>query len=384
MRKDLTTITHTPIYLDNAATTAISPNVLEAMTKQLTDDYGNPSSLHHFGRKANQRLRDYRETIAQALDVSSRHIIFTSGGSESDNFAIKGYALAHQDKGKHLITTAIEHHAVLETMHYLEKRFGFEVTYLPATDGHITPEQVQEALREDTILVSMMYANNETGDLLPIKVVGELLSTHQAAFHVDAVQAFGKIAISPKELGIDLLSASAHKYHGPKGVGFLYVGDVSMDKFIHGGDQEDKRRASTENMVGIAGMAEATKEAYAHLEENYLNVTKLKNHFLQELDSLGVHYYLNSSAQSLPHLINIGFRGQHNGLLLTQLDLAGFAVSTGSACTAGAVTPSHVLASYFGDNSPRLHESIRISLSELNTKKELSLLAKTLRNIIGN
>ena len=225
------------IYLDNAATTPLSQKALETLLSVSQEVFGNPSSIHSFGRKANQILRQARQDIAQVLKVHPDNLIFTSGGSEADNLAIKGYALANQDKGKHLITTAIEHHAVLHTMEYLEKRFGFEVTYLQPIDQKISAQQVKEALRPDTILVSVMYANNETGHLLPIQEIGDLLRDHQAVFHVDAVQVLGKLPVFPAELGIDFLAASAHKFHGPKGVGFLYSKEAKMDSLIHGGKQ---------------------------------------------------------------------------------------------------------------------------------------------------
>lgn len=368
------------IYLDNAATTPMTPSVCQAMTQVMLENFGNPSSLHAYGRKASQLLRQSRMTIARLLDTTEKQIIFTSGGSESNNMAIKGYALANQVKGKHLITTAIEHHSVLDVMAYLEERFGFEVTYIQPQDGNISVEQVRGALREDTILVSIMAANNETGLQLPISEIGELLAKHQAVFHVDAVQAMGKIPVKPEEWHIDLLSATAHKFHGPKGVGFLYAKPLMMDKLIHGGSQENKRRASTENLPAIVGMAQALSEAYDHMEEQLNYVSNLKADFLQALD--GMDYYLNESKANLPHIINIGFRGIDNNILLTQLDLAGYALSTGSACTAGLAQPSHVLASLYGNHSHRLKESIRISLSKLTQADDLPALADTLHKLI--
>lgn len=369
------------IYFDNAATTALSDSVIAAMTSVMASNFGNPSSIHSFGRQASKTLRECRQTIACLLEVSSRQIIFTSGGTESNNTAIKGYALAHQDLGKHIITTAIEHHSVLHTMNYLEERFGFEVTYLEAENGIISLDEFQNALRPDTILVSMMAANNETGDLLPIAEVGEILKNHQAVFHVDAVQTMGKVQLFPKELGIDLMSASGHKFHGPKGVGFLYHDHILFDPLLHGGDQEEKRRSSTENLIGIVGMTKALTDAYQLMSENYHHVNQLKTHLLEELQDTA--YYLNKTNESLPHVINLGFPGQVNAMLLTRLDLSGIAVSTGSACTAGTVEPSHVLQSYYGKNADQLTESLRISFSDQNTIEEVDLAAKEIIKIIG-
>lgn len=368
------------IYLDNAATTALTAEVMTAMTNVMQENFGNPSSLHTYGRKASQVLRQARQTIAELLETSPNHITFTSGGSESNNMAIKGYALANQTKGKHLITTAIEHHSVLDVMSYLSERFGFDVTYLKPQNGNISAQQVAEALRDDTILVSIMAANNETGTLLPIAEIGQVLSQHQAVFHVDAVQALGKIKVLPEVWQVDLLSASAHKFHGPKGVGLLYAKPLLMDKLIHGGSQENKKRASTENLIGISGMVEALKTAIPKQEKNLETISKLKQAFLQALADLP--YYLNQSEETLPHIINIGFPSVNNATLLIQLDLAGFAVSTGSACTAGLVEPSHVLQAFYGDHSHRLTESIRISLSELNTLDEVQQLADTLTKLL--
>ncbi|WNZ89152.1 cysteine desulfurase family protein [Streptococcus iniae] len=369
------------IYFDNVATTPLLPSVIEAMTESMQGQFGNPSSIHSYGRAANKTLRDCRQSIAQLLGVESRNIIFTSGGTESNNTAIKGYALANQSKGKHLITTSIEHHSVLHTMAYLEERFGFEVTYIKPQNRHITAQQIKDALREDTILVSVMAANNETGDLLPISEIGQALKDHQAVFHVDAVQTMGKIEISPITAKIDLLSASAHKFHGPKGVGFLYANPLHFDSLLHGGDQEEKRRASTENMIGIVGMTKALEVAYEMKSQHWQTVTNLKESFLNHLS--GIDFYLTKNEESLPHILNIGFPNCDNATLLTRLDLEGFAISTGSACTAGNVQPSHVLENYYGKTAPALKESIRVSFSELNHLDDVQLLTKHLKTIIG-
>ncbi|MBP2621060.1 cysteine desulfurase family protein [Streptococcus panodentis] len=368
------------IYLDNAATTPLSAAAIKAMTEALTV-FGNPSSIHGHGREASKLLRQARAEIAQILHTESRHILFTSGGTESNNTAIKGYALRHQDRGKHIITTAIEHHAVLETVEYLVEKFGFEATVIQPVDGQIRAIDIQQALRPDTILVSVMAVNNETGDLLPIKEIGQLLKDHPAAFHVDAVQAIGKVPLYPKELGIDFLSASAHKFHGPKGVGFLYADRMDFDRFLHGGDQEEKHRAGTENLLSILGMTAALSESAEHLEENLAHAQLLKDRLLTDL--AGLDFYVNESPSSLPYVINLGFPQQKNDLLLLQLDLKGFSVSTGSACTAGTVQPSHVLQALYGDDSERLGESIRISTSDQNTIEEIDYFSKTLKEILG-
>lgn len=369
------------IYLDNAATTAMTPAVIAEMTTVMSETFGNPSSIHGYGRKASALLRRCRTDIASCLDTTPETIIFTSGGSESNNLAIKGYALANQAKGKHLITTAIEHHSVLDVMAHLEERYGFEVTYIKPENGQISSHQIAKALRDDTILVSIMYANNETGSLLPIKEIGDLLTPHQAVFHVDAVQAIGKLPIAPDQLGIDLLSATAHKFHGPKGVGFLYAKQSVLTPLIHGGGQERNRRSGTENLPAIAGMALALKDSLNHYEKHWEKMLLLRDTFLKALKPLP--YYLNTEAPTLPHIIPLGIRGSHNAQLLTQLDLAGIAISAGSACTAGTILPSHVLTAYYGNNSKRLKEAIRISLSEYTTEDELLELANKLHQFIG-
>lgn len=371
------------IYLDHAATTPLSPAALAEWTRVAQDTIGNPSSIHHFGRKANQVLRQARQDIAQLLEVVPDRILFTSGGSEANSLAIVGYALANQEKGKHLITTAIEHHSVLHSMAYLEERFDFEITYLqPDKDGQITPQALQAALRDDTILVSIMFANNETGHLLPIQEMGQVLADHPACFHVDAVQAMGKFPIYPEKWGIDFLSASAHKFHGPRGVGFLYSRVHQIDSLIHGGKQEKGHRAGTENLPAIAAMACALKEQVSHWQDKHCHVEGLFQHLVDKLSTLP--HYLNRVEPSLPHVLNIGFPGQLNEQLLMKLDLAGIAVSSGSACTAGIIQKSHVLTALYGENSHRLTESIRISLSEQTSLEEIDTLTTTLHTIIGD
>jgi len=312
------------VYLDNAATTPLNTAAISAMTHVMTETFGNPSSLHAYGRQASKELREAREEMAKQFEVPARKLIFTSGGTEGNNTAIKGYALANQAKGNH---------SVLHTMAYLEERFGFEVTYIQPENQVITAQQIADALRDDTILVSVMYANNETGQLLPIKEIGDLHN------------------------------------------------DLHFDNLLHGGEQEEKRRASTENLVGIAGMTAAYKHASDHYQDNYQHVETIRQAFL---DSLTIPYEINGGGSSLPHVINISFTGKENGPLLTLLDLAGFAVSTGSACTAGTVDPSHVIQALYGKDSDKLKTAIRISLSEENTAEELQALAEKLNQIIGD
>ena len=369
------------IYLDNAATTPMSSVAISAMTQVMQETYGNPSSIHGHGRQAGKLLREARQELASLLGTKPQHIFFTTGGTESNNTAIIGYCLRHQNRGKHIITTAIEHHAVLEPIKYLVENFGFEVTILQPKHQEITADQVKKALREDTILVSTMFANNETGTLLPIAEIGAVLKNHPAVYHVDAVQAVGKLEILPEKLGIDFLSASAHKFYGPKGVGFLYAASTDFDSYLHGGDQEQKKRAGTENLPAIVGMVAALRDDLENQAQNFEKVQQLKDTFLKEMSE--TDYYLNQGKDQLPYVLNIGFPGQRNDLLLLRLDLEGISISTGSACTAGVVQVSHVLQAFYGEDSPRLHESVRVSISPQNTEQEMITLAQTLKEIIG-
>lgn len=372
------------IYLDNAATTPLLPEVSQEMFDISCSVMGNPSSIHAAGRAAAKLIRQARETIATLLQISSEQLIFTSGGSEANNQALIGYALANRDKGNHLITTAIEHHSVLKTFEYLRDKHQFDITVLkPKSDASYTADLILDSLREDTILVSTMYANNETGQLLPISDIAKVLKDHQAVYHVDAVQVMGKIPVHPLALGVDLLSASAHKFHGPKGVGFLFHNNLKFDALIHGGDQENKRRAGTENIAGIVGMARALTLAYQDMDDNYAKVSQLKKQCLSELS--GFNFYLNQfGPKTMPHVINIGFPGINQSLLLMKLDLQGVTISTGSACTAGDVSPSHVLEASFGTDSPKLKESVRISFSELTSSKEITDFCKILGTILSH
>ncbi|MHC5250212.1 cysteine desulfurase family protein [Enterococcus sp. LJL90] len=373
------------MYFDHAATTPMAPEVIDAMMQVMKEVFGNPSSIHQFGRQAHEYLENARQTIASSLQVKPHEIIFNSGGTEGDNTAIIETALARQNFGKHLITTAIEHPAVLNTMKYLET-LGFEVTYLPVDQkGNLAVADFQKALREDTILVSIMYVNNETGNILPIPEIGAILKNHPAYFHTDAVQAYGLLEISPHEIGIDLLSVSAHKINGPKGVGFLFKTDaIQLPAFLHGGEQEEKRRAGTENLAGIVGMSQAVSLLKAtDKNSKRTEFQQFQTVLLKQLEAAGIPFEINGNVeQTTHHVLNLRFPGVRNDLLLMKLDLQGIAISTGSACTAGTVDPSHVLEAMYGKGNPAIKESVRISFGSDNTLTEVEELAAKLIAIL--
>ncbi|MCU0082194.1 cysteine desulfurase family protein [Streptococcus danieliae] len=368
------------IYLDNAATTKISSKAMAAMMEIMQDHYGNPSSIHGLGRDARKYLRQARESIAKQLEVSTDQIIFTSGGTEANNLALFSYILEHQDQGKHLITSAIEHHSVLEVFHRLEQEYAFEVTYLEPRDGQLAIDDFQAALRDDTILVSMMAANNETGALLPIAQIGKILQEHPAAFHVDAVQWMGKRPFYPKELGVDFATASAHKFHGPKGVGFLYTSQPKLKSLMLGGTQENKHRAGTENLPAIVGMATALEESLENWEDKEEHIRNLRQTLVA---SLPASVTVNEATNQLPHVLSLVVPQVSKDSLLLQLDLAGIAVSGGSACTAGTLEPSHVIAACYPDHPERNNHSIRISFSDDTSLDDVTTFTQTLKNIIG-
>lgn len=372
------------IYLDHAATSPVHPEVIQVLTETMQNHYGNPSSIHYFGRDARQVVDQAREFIAKSIHANFDEIIFTSGGTEADNLALIGVARGMADKGKHIITTAVEHHAVLHTCEFLEKE-GFEVTYLPVDEtGRISVEELKKALRDDTILVSIMFANNEVGTLQPIREVGELLTNHQAVFHTDAVQAYGLADIDVQDLHIDLLSVSSHKINGPKGVGFLYVRDgVRLIPTVHGGEQERKRRAGTENVASIAAFAKAVEISQKTKPEKYAFYHKLKQLLIETLKKEGVDFSINGTfEQSLPHVVNLSFPGTNVEAMLVNLDLEGIAASSGSACTAGSVDPSHVLRAMFGSQSDRLTNSIRFSFGINNTEDQILQAAAIISKIV--
>ncbi|MBE3570433.1 MAG: cysteine desulfurase [Bacillales bacterium] len=372
------------IYLDHAATSPVHPEVIQVLTETMQLHYGNPSSIHYFGRDARQVVDQAREGIAKSIHADFDEIIFTSGGTEADNLALIGVANGMADKGKHIITTAVEHHAVLHTCEYLEKE-GFEVTYLAVDEtGRISVEELKKALRDDTILVSIMFANNEVGTLQPIREVGELLKDHQAVFHTDAVQAYGLADIDVQDLHIDLLSVSSHKINGPKGVGFLYVRDgVRLVPTVHGGEQERKRRAGTENVASIAAFAKAVEISQKTKSEKYAFYQKLKQLLIETLKKEGVDFLINGTLEhSLPHVVNLSFPGTNVEAMLVNLDLEGVAASSGSACTAGSVDPSHVLRAMFGSQSDRLTNSIRFSFGIHNTEDQILQTAAIISKIV--
>lgn len=372
------------IYLDHAATTPIHEEVQERMMAVMNQHYGNPSSIHAFGRDGRKLVDQARTTVAEAINAPFSTIVFTSGGTEANNLAIFGSAYAYQNQGKHIITTAIEHHAVLHPCEQLEKD-GFDVTYLPVDElGKVKVEDVKAALRDDTILVTIMSVNNEIGVTQPIQEIGALLDDHQAIFHTDAVQSFGVYKLDVQSLGVDLLTASSHKIYGPKGVGFLYKKeDLHLQQQLHGGEQERKWRSGTENTLAIAGFDEAIKVLEREREERDRHYEALQNRLLMELEQQGITFTINGDLNArVPNIINISFPNTEVEMFLTNLDLAGVAVSSGSACTAGSIDPSHVLKAMYGEEDPRLTNSIRFSFGIHNTEEEMAIVAEKIKPII--
>lgn len=371
------------IYVDNAATTAMSDIAVEAMKPYLQGIYGNPSSLHSVGQRAKEELEGARALVASCLGAQPREIYFTSGGSEADNQAIRSAAYNGAAKGKrHIISTNFEHHAVLHTLKKLEKE-GFEVTYLPVDkSGLITPSQVEEAIREDTALVTIMYANNEVGTILPIRQIGAVCREKKVTFHTDAVQAVGHIPVDVEADNIDMLSLSAHKFHGPKGVGVLYCRrNIPLRTFIEGGAQEKGKRAGTENLAGICSMAAALKDAVDHLSENMAKEERLRNILIEGLLKIP-HSKLNGDRQQrLPGNVNMCFEGIEGESLLLLLDAKGICASSGSACTSGSLDPSHVLLA-LGLPHEVAHGSLRLSLSPDNTEEEMNYIVSEVPKVV--
>ncbi|MBG9693978.1 cysteine desulfurase family protein [Lysinibacillus sp. fkY74-1] len=372
------------IYLDHAATSPMNGQVIEAMTTAMQQVFGNASSIHGAGREARKYLDDARDILAKSIGAQAGEIIFTSGGTEADNTAILGTVYARAKEGKHIITTQVEHHAVLHTCEKLE-RDGFDVTYLPVDKtGRVAVEDVQKALRDDTILVTIMYGNNEVGTIQPIAEIGELLQGHQATFHTDAVQAYGLEQIDVGQLKVDLLSVSAHKINGPKGIGFLFQkAGTPLANYALGGAQEKKRRAGTENIPAIIGFATAVQVANQLREEKRSLYNHFKQIMLDVFSQENLAFHINGDEeQSLPHVLNISFEGMEVESFLVNLDMAGICVSSGSACTAGSIDPSHVLVAMFGQGTEELRNSIRFSFGQDLTEKDIRDAAEKTAQIV--
>ncbi len=371
------------IYLDNAATTKVNPKVLEVMLPYFSEKFGNPSAIYGFGAECKQAITTARDIIAEMLGANSNEIYFTGGGSESDNWALKAAAEAYGQKGKHIITTKIEHHAILHTCEYLESR-GFDVTYLDVDEnGLINLEQLQSAVRPDTILISVMFANNEIGTVEPIAEIGKLAKEKGILFHTDAVQAFGHVPINVDEMGIDMLSASGHKFNGPKGTGFLYIRKgVKIRSFIHGGAQERKRRAGTENVPGIVGMGEAARISAETMEDRSREESALRDYLIGRVLKEIPYTRLNGHrTKRLPNNVNFSFQFVEGESMLIMLDMAGICASSGSACTSGSLDPSHVLLA-IGLPHEIAHGSLRLTLGDDTTKEQIDYVIDKLKEIV--
>ncbi len=371
--------------MDHAATSPMHPKVIDRMYEVMKDQFGNPSSIHAYGRQARNILDNARAVVASSIGAHENEIIFTSGGTEADNYAIFGIAEGKEAKGKHIITTEIEHHAVLHACQELEKK-GYEVTYLSVNEyGLIDLNEFKAALREDTILVTIMYGNNEVGAIQPIKEIGLLLKDHPAVFHTDAVQAYGLEDIDVKEQHIDLLSVSSHKINGPKGIGFLYVKNgIKLNPQLFGGEQEKKRRAGTENVPSLAGFQLAVEISQQDRLQKREQFKKYKEILIGILKDNNISFKQNGLVDNtLPHVLNLSFPGTNVEAMLVNLDLAGIAASSGSACTAGSIEPSHVLVSMFGKESERTKNSIRFSFGLNNTEQQIEKVGHELVKIIN-
>ena len=371
------------IYLDNAATTRVAPEVLEAMTPYFTEYYGNPSSIYSFAGTSKDAMEEARAKIAGILGAKPEEIYFTGGGSESDNWALKATAEAYAGKGKHIITTTIEHHAILHTCEYLEKH-GYEVTYVGVDEnGMIRLDELEQAIRPDTILISVMAANNEIGSIQPLKEIGEIARKHGVFFHTDAVQAFAHIPLNVDEMNIDMLSASGHKINGPKGIGIMYIRKgVKIGSFIHGGAQERKRRAGTHNVPGIIGMAKAAEIADANMEARMAYECKLRDHLIERvLEEIPYSRLNGDRTKRLPNNANFCFRFIEGESMLIKLDQKGICASSGSACTSGSLDPSHVLLA-IGLPHEIAHGSLRLTISQETTMDDIDYTVDELKKII--
>jgi cysteine desulfurase len=371
------------IYLDNAATTKTAPEVVDAMLPYFSEYYGNASTIYSLGAESKKAMDHARQTIADSLGAKPEEIYFTAGGSESDNWALKATAEAYASKGKHIITTKIEHHAILHTCEYLEKR-GFEITYLNVDrDGLISLDELKASIRPDTILISVMFANNEIGTIEPIAEIGEIAKEHGVLFHTDAVQAYAQVPIHVDEMHIDMLSASGHKLNGPKGIGFLYIRKgVKIRSFVHGGAQERSRRAGTENIPGIVGLGAAVERAMRIMDSKTRKEIELRDYLIGRLENEIPHCWLNGHrTKRLPNNINFSFLFIEGESMLIMLDMKGICASSGSACTSGSLDPSHVLLA-IGLKHEEAHGSLRLTLSEDSTKEEMDIVAEEVKKIV--
>lgn len=371
------------IYMDNAATTPLKKEVLDEMLPFFTEKYGNPSSVYSLGSASKVAVEKAREQVAKALGADKKEIFFTAGGSESDNWAIKGIAYNRRKKGNHIITSKIEHHAVLHTCEYLEKQ-GFEVTYLDVdSEGQVKLDDLKNAIKETTILITIMYANNEIGTIQPIKEIGEIAKENNIVFHTDAVQAVGSVKIDVNDLNVDLLSISSHKFFGPKGIGALYIRKgIRLDNLISGGGQERGKRAGTENVAAIVGMGKAIELATENLKEHSENLASLRDYLIKKIEDNFKYIRLNGHRTNrLPGNVNFSFEFIEGESLLLMLDMNGIAASSGSACTSGALDPSHVLLA-IGLSHEIAHGSLRLSLSEFNTEDQVDFVVEKLAGIV--
>ena len=371
------------IYVDHSATTPVRQEVLEAMLPYFTDTFGNPSSIYSAGREAKRAIEEARDTVARLLHCQNSEIYFTGGGTEADNWALLGAAFANQKKGNHIITSAIEHHAVLHTCQYLEKH-GFRVTYVGVdADGIVKLDELEAAICDETILISVMMANNEIGTIQPIQEIGEIARAHKILFHTDAVQAVGQLEIDLSRLPVDMLSLSAHKFHGPKGIGLLYVKKgAKVDIYLHGGGQESGKRAGTENTPGIVGLARALSLAVAEREEHCKRMAALRDRFIEQVEARIPYIRLNGSRdRRLPTNANFSFRFIEGESLLLMLDLKGIAASSGSACTSGSLDPSHVLLA-IGLTHEVAHGSLRVTFGEDNTMEDVEAIVAALEEVV--
>lgn len=370
------------IYMDYAATTPVDPRVVQAMKPYFSKKFGNPSSLHKFGQEANRAVEEARAVIANIINAEDKEIIFTSGGTESDNLAIKGVAFANKDKGKHLIISKIEHHAILETCHWLEKQ-GFEITYLPVDKyGLVNLTQLENSIRKDTVLVSVMHANNEIGTIEPIKEIGKICHEHGIYFHTDAVQSFGKLDIDVKKMNIDLLTASSHKIYGPKGVGMLYIRDgTKIDALLHGGGQEFDLRSGTENVAGIVGFSKASEIIKKEMKKENERLTKLRDKLINGVLKIENSHLNGHPVKRLPNNANFWFAFIEGESLIVHLDMKGVAASTGSACSSKSLEPSHVLTA-IGLRPEEAHGSLRLTIGRWTKKEDVDYVLEILPQIV--